>query len=175
MLCPGLVGYFLLRFYRSLCRGLDLLFGVQRHHLERAETVERWGEDAGLAGLKLQMALAVQSQQANVVQLIVALRLKVLSQLCHLSLDAALSLGIADVVGLDVGLYEERVVELQLRIEPYRTYRRQEDAVARVEACVDVMRHEASQVGNDDAVVVEQQYFDMSFKFNHGCKFTAFF
>ena len=121
------------------------------------------------------MSLAVQSQFANVVQLVAPLGLKMLPQLCHLSLDAALGLRIADVVGLDIRLYEERIVELQLRIEPNGTYRRQEHAVARVEACVDVMRHEASQVGNDDAVVVEQQYFDMSFKFNHGCKITAFF
>ena len=42
-------------------------------------------------------------------------------------------------------------------------------------AGTDVMCYEATEVWHDDAVIVQQQYFDMSSKLNHVCKGTIFF
>ena len=41
-------------------------------------------------------------------------------------------------------------------------------------AGVYLMHHEAAEVGQNDTVIVQQQYLDMSSKFNHVCKVTIF-
>ena len=156
--------------------GLGLLgLRLDGRDLERAETVEGRGEDAGLAGGEDVVAVFVECQHADVVELVAALVLHMLTEFVHLVVDALEGFGVADVVGLDVGLYEQRVVDVELRIEPERAQRGQEHAVPLVVARLDMMRHKTSQTWDNDAVVAQQKYLNMSFKFNHVCKITAFF
>ena len=42
-------------------------------------------------------------------------------------------------------------------------------------ARIDMVRHKTSQTWDNDAVVAQQKYLNMSFKLNHVCKITANF
>ena len=115
------------------------------------------------------------SQQSDVVEFVGTFILEVLLEFLHLIVDALESLRVADVVGFDVGLYEQRVVDVELWIEPEGTERGQEHVLLLIVTGLDIVRHETTQTGHDDAIVAQQKYLNMSFKFNHVCKITANF
>lgn len=79
-----------------------------------------------------------------------------LGQLIHFVFNTLYSLRVADVVSLNVRLGQKRVVDLQLRVESQRTNRWEENSLFLMVFCLDMMRHETTQIGYDHAVVVEQ-------------------
>ena len=139
---------------RSLRDGTDL---------ERTEPVETRCENACLAGFKLVVALLVEPQCSDVVYLVKALVLNLLLDFANFFLYPCDGFGIADVIRFDVRLCEQRVVHLELRIEAQGAQGWQVELFGAVVARFNVVSHEASEIGNDNAVVLEQQYFDMSF------------
>jgi len=44
--------------------------------------------------------------------------------------------------------------------------------VVLVVAGCNLMGYKASKIGNDDAIIVQKKYFNMSLQFNHDCKGT---
>ena len=98
-----------------------------------------------------------------------------LLQFVDLISDAFQGLGVTDVVGLDIWQCQHGIIDGQLRIESQGTKRGEEESVFLVVLRIYIMRHEASQIGYDDAIVAQQKYLNMSFQFNHVCKIKAFF
>ena len=129
--------------------------GREAVHLHRRESVEGRGEDAGLAGGEDVVAVFVECQRADVVELVGAFVLQVLPEFLHFVLDALQGLRVADVVGLNVGLHEQRVVDVELWIEPERAQRWQEQMFLLFVPGVDIVRHKASQTWDNDAVVAQ--------------------
>ena len=60
----------------------------------------------------------------------------------------------ADVVSIGIRLRQQRVVQRELRIEAQRAIRRQKKSVVFVISRANMMRHEASQTGDDDAIII---------------------
>ena len=141
-----------------------LLFGRQVFFLchwgetERAQPVEFRGEDARLARREEVASVVVARQGANAVKRITSVSRDGLAKLRHLVLNALDGFGVTDVVGFHVGLRQERVVHLELWIEANGTFRGNKQPVCLVEMCRYVISDEASEIGDYDAVVVEQQY-----------------
>ena len=136
--------------------GLGLLgLRLDGRDLERAETVEGRGEDAGLAGGEDVVAVFVECQRADVVEFVGTFVLEVLLEFLHFVLDALQGLRVADVVGLDVRLHEQRVVDVELGIEAECAQRRQEQVLLLFVPGVDIVRHKASQSWDNDAVVAQ--------------------
>jgi len=151
-----------------LCRlTLYLREGLE---VEVAQSVERWREQPGHVWLKLEVAIVVEPEHADIVQFIFFVVLQVLAQLAHLVGDAGNGVGIADVVCLDIRLCQQRVVENELGIETDGTHGREKGMVFLVGSRLDIMSHKSSEIGDDDAIVAQKQYFYVSIKFNHICK-----
>ena len=128
---------------------------LQRDKTAGVQPVVCWRQDAGLAGLELIVALVVDGQRADVVHCIAAFVCQQLLQLFHLILYAAQSFRIADVVGVDIRLCKQRVVDAQLGVEAKCSHGGQPRMVVLVIACADVVCNEAAKVRNDDTVIVQ--------------------
>ena len=109
-------------------------------------------------------------------QFVASVGVEGLSHLFDLRLDASGGFGVADVVCLYIGLGQQRIVERgQLRIEPKSAQRWEKRVVTLIVACLNMIGHKAADTRHDYAIIVEKQYLDMSFQFNHVCKVTTIF
>ena len=140
---------------RSLCvnvRNQSLV--TQLLHVGRAKSIQRRCQDAGFAGCKLIVALCIDRQRSQAVQLVDAVVVQMLLGFLDVALYAPHGFRIADVVGLDVGLYQQRVVQLQLGIETQGARRGIEQALLLVVMGRDTMRHKAPKIRNYHAVAL---------------------
>ena len=97
-----------------------------------------------------------------------------LLQFFHFIFYPAQSLRIADVVGLDIALDQQVVVNLQLSIEADGAHGRQIASVCRVILSIDVVCNKSAKIRHNHAVIAQEEYFYMSVKFNHNAKLLLF-
>lgn len=165
---PGVLAPGRLRLIRIGVAGGDL------PEVEAAQTVERRGEDAAFERLEHQFPLRVSGEAAEVGQLDGAFLAERVVNLIDFMLDLTERLGVAHVVRIHIRLHQQRVVHPQLHIEPEGTVRRKEQTIVCIISCRDMMGDEASQPRDNDTVVLQQEYLNMSVEFYHACKITYF-
>ena len=105
-------------------------------------------------------------------QFIATVVFEVLSQLPNLITDTDQSFRITDIITLNIGLCQQRIVDGELGVEADSTCGRQQHAIRTILSSVHMMRHEASEIRNNYAIIAQKQYFYMSIQFNHKCKVT---
>ena len=98
-----------------------------------------------------------------------------LFQAGHGFFDFAGSGGEVDVRFLHVGLHEQAVVERQLRVECDAPGRGEVQFFAFHPLRGRIGRDESAEAGDDDAVVLLEQRFDMPYQFVHAANIRLFF
>ena len=78
-----------------------------------------------------------------------------LLQFLHLALNALEGDRVTDVVGLDIGLNQERVIDGELGIEAQCTKWREEQLLLFFIPRLDIVRHKTAQIRHNDAVVAQ--------------------
>ena len=119
-----------------------LWLDCQLWELKCAEGIERWCQDTGLAWSENIVAITVHREGTDTNELITTFIINVLSHFVNLVLNTSEGFGVTDIVCFNIRLGEQRVVDLQLRIESQCAQRREEDVLILFVARVDMVRHE---------------------------------
>ena len=145
-------GLFLLLFALTLSEWCSRK--LQLGHVERAQSIISRREYTTLIGLESKAAVNVLGKPSQPLQLVRASLVEDMRKFFNLLLNAVERFRKADVVSIGIRLRQQRVVQRELRIEAQRAIRRQKKSVVFVIARANMMRHEASQTGDDDAIII---------------------
>ena len=132
-------------------------------HFKRVQSIERRRQNTCLVGRKFVATVSSEADGAQIVELKLAFFGQNLLQFLDFGGNSAQSLGITDVVGFDIRLRQQRVVQPKLGIETERAQRRQENTFRLLIAGTQVMRHKTAEIRHNDAIVLQQKDFNMLF------------
>ena len=132
-------------------------------HFKRVQSIERRRQNTCFVGRIFIATVGSEADGAQIVELKLAFFGQNLLQFLDFGGNSAQSLGIADVVGFDIRLRQQRVVQPELGIEAERAQRRQENTFRLLIAGTQVMRHKTAEIRYNDAIVLQQKDFNMFF------------